>query len=102
MGTELGEMYYTNISSHVCSLFGYPLIQLKDESGFVYQAQVTNTPYMYGNKTPTNVLLQENNTAHSSFALLGEDAYLSQRGQHSYLLLYPTMPRKYLLKLLTI
>jgi hypothetical protein len=71
MGTELGEVFYTNTSSHICSLFGYPMIQLKDESGFVYQTQVTNTPYMYGNKTLATVILQKNITACSSFAWRG-------------------------------
>lgn len=73
MAAELGEVYYTNISSHSCSLFGYPIIHLKDESGFVYQAQVTNTPNIYYDnvKTPTNVILQGNITATSSFAWRG-------------------------------
>jgi len=74
MGTELGEIYYTNISSHACSLFGYPVIQLKDESGFVYQTLVANTPNIYSNynnKKLANVILQGNITATSSFAWRG-------------------------------
>jgi len=72
MRTQLGDISYTNISSHICSLYGYPIIQLKDESGFVYHGNVQNTPniYYYG-KTLTNVVLRPHMRATSSFAWRG-------------------------------
>jgi len=71
-GTLLGEIMFRNTASSPCSLLGFPLVQLKDESGFLYQTQVAHYTHLYDQYStdkPVAVILQPGTTtAQDSFA----------------------------------
>lgn len=48
------SIYYTNISSSPCFLFGWPIIQLEDTSGFLYETEIDNR-YDIGYENPESL-----------------------------------------------